>query len=105
MAAATSPPMATNTGNRTRMTTMTMAPATGVTLLDFGVAVAPDQVVVHQAARLHQRVADGGAHEAEAAPLQLLAHAVGRRRGGGHVGHLLPLVLQRLAVHEAPQHR
>ena len=41
---------------------------------DLGVAKAGDDVVVDHARRLHERVADGRSHEAEAAPLQVLAH-------------------------------
>src|SRR4051794_27861825 len=105
MAAATRPLMMTSTGNSTSTTTMTIAPATAVTLLDFGVPVAPHEVVVDEPARLHQRVADRAADEAEPFALELLAHAIRRRRGGGHVGHLLPPVLHGHAVDEAPQHR
>src|SRR4051812_22693881 len=44
---------------------------------------AVDGVVVHHSRRLHERVTDGGAHEAKAALLQVLAHGIGlgRRRG------------------------
>ena len=46
------------------------------------VAEAADRVVVHEPGRLHEGVADGRPDEAEAAPLQLLAHRLRERRLG-----------------------
>jgi hypothetical protein len=60
-------------------------------------------VVVHQAHGLHERVADGGAHEAEAAPRQVLRDRVGLGRTCGHVGQRAPTALDRPAADEAPQ--
>ena len=40
----------------------------------LGVAEAVSRVVVHETARLHERVADGRSHEAKAAALELFAH-------------------------------
>jgi hypothetical protein len=40
----------------------------------LGVAEAVRRVVVHETARLHERVADGRSHEAKAAALELFAH-------------------------------
>src|SRR6185312_365873 len=61
-----------------------------------------DEVIVDHAGRLQQRIADGGADEAEAALLQRLAHAVGQFGAGRHVGLAAPAVAQRLAVDEGP---
>src|SRR5438270_6220641 len=105
MAAATSPPMATNTGNSRRITTITIAPATHATLPEFGVAVAADEMVIHQTARLHDRVADGAADEPEPQPLEVLAHAVRGDRRRRNVAHRGPVVLHRCAVDVAPQQR
>jgi hypothetical protein len=66
---------------------------------------AVDGVVVDEPGGLHQRVADGRADEAEAAPLQLLAHRlrfVGLRR---QLGKLPPAADERLAADERPQQR
>ena len=56
----------------------------------LGVAEAARQMVVDQAARLHQRVADGRPDEAEAAALQRLAHRLRGRRAGRHLGERRP---------------
>src|SRR5438045_6554057 len=60
-------------------------------------------MVVHHAHGLHERVADGGADESEPALLEVLAH--GLRCGGlrGELTEAFPSVLDRPAVHEAPQ--
>src|SRR5688500_13389099 len=62
-------------------------------------------MIVDHAGRLHEGVADGRADEAEATPAQLLAHAVGYRRGRGHLGRAAPAVAPRRAVDEGPQVR
>ena len=64
---------------------------------------AVQDVVVDQPGRLHERVAGGRADEAEAAPLQLLAH---RRRLGGlrrDLADRAKRVHARLAVDERPE--
>src|SRR5262245_60690724 len=69
----------------------------------FGVAEAVHDMVVHEAARLHERVADRRADEAEAALLQILAHRLRLWRLGGDLPDLAPAVHERLAVDEAPE--
>src|ERR671934_2720904 len=69
----------------------------------FGVAKAAHDVVVDEAAGLHERVADGRPDEAEAPLLQVFAH---RLRLGGLCGNLAegaPAVHAGLAVDEAPE--
>src|SRR5579859_4260527 len=59
-----------------------------------------DPMIVHHTGSLHERIADGAAHEAETALLQVLAHCVGFR---GTVRRLAtPVVDLRLAAHEGP---
>ena len=59
-----------------------------------GVSMAPasDLVVVDHADGLHKGVADGGADEFEAAFLEVFAHGVALRRGGGRFAVVLPAV-------------
>jgi hypothetical protein len=65
-------------------------------------AKAGDEVVVHHPDRLHERVADGGTDEAEAAFFQVLAHRVRFGRGGGNLLHRAAAVLPGLAIDELP---
>jgi hypothetical protein len=65
-------------------------------------AKAIDEVVVHHSDRLHERVADRGADEAEAAYLQVLAHRVRLGRGGGNLLHRAPAVLPGPTADELP---
>src|SRR3954471_17846562 len=68
----------------------------------FPAAEAGVDVVVHHADGLHEGVADGGTHEAESPPLELLAH----RLGLGRVRRNLagpPVVHPGLAAHELPE--
>jgi hypothetical protein len=65
-------------------------------------AKAGDEVVVHHPDRLHERVADRGADEAEAAFLQVLAHRVRLGRGGRNLLHRAPAVLAGPAADELP---
>ena len=60
-------------------------------------------MVVDHPYRLHERVADRGTHELETPTLELLAHGIGLRRGGGDLGHPLPGVDFRLAAHVTSQ--
>src|SRR5436190_14412734 len=69
----------------------------------FRVAGTCHQVIVDHASRLHQRVADGGAHEFEAASQQIAAHRVGLGCARWNVGHASPAILDWLATDEAPQ--
>src|SRR5262249_29860167 len=59
-------------------------------------------VVVHEAAGLHEGVADGGAHEAEATGSQRGAERVGLGRGGGDVGQRAGAAELASAPDEAP---
>ncbi len=60
-------------------------------------------MVVDHAHGLHQRVADGRAHEAKAAPLQLPAHRPRLVGLGRQVRERAPAVFPRLTAHEPPQ--
>ena len=60
-------------------------------------------MVVDHAGRLHVRVDDRGADEAEAALLEILAERVGLRRSRRHLLVLGPAILNRLAADEGPQ--
>src|SRR5215471_2971976 len=71
--------------------------------LAFLVAIATGDVVVDHAGRLHVRVDDRAADEAEAALLELLAERVGLRRSRRHLLLVRPAILQRLAADEGPQ--
>src|SRR5262245_48745070 len=64
---------------------------------------AVDRVVVDQPARLHERVTDRRADEAEASLLQILAHRLRLSGLRGQLRELAPLVHERLAVDEAPE--
>ena len=66
------------------------------------VAEAGGGVVIDHADGLHEGVADGGAHETEAAILQALAYGIGDFRGGREADVSFPRVLDGLAVYERP---
>src|SRR5262245_17850320 len=57
------------------------------------VAEARDEVVVHEADRLHERVADRRADEGEAAPAQVAAERIRFRRPRGNPAERAPAVL------------
>src|SRR5687768_11304144 len=63
---------------------------------------AVDHVIVHQSYRLHERVADGGADEAEAAALEVFAQGVRLGSAGGDVTERAPPIDPRRAVDELP---
>jgi len=65
-------------------------------------AKAVDEVIVYHSDCLHERVADRGADEAEAALLQIPAHRVRLGRGGGNLLHRTPAVLSGPAADELP---
>src|SRR5207344_1947394 len=62
-------------------------------------------VVLHQTAGLHERVADGRTDESEPLRLQGLAHGLGLRGLGGDVAESLEPTHERLATDERPQER
>src|SRR5437879_6424336 len=66
------------------------------------VARAVDAVVVHEPGGLHEGVADGGAHEAEAALLEVAAHGVRLRGARRDLLEAPARVLERGAAHELP---
>src|SRR5579885_2168573 len=68
----------------------------------IGVTEAAHGVIVHQADRLHESVADRGADELEAAILQLFAHRVRFWCARGNLLGKLPAVDARLTVDELP---
>ncbi len=71
-------------------------------ILQRGIAEAGYDVVVYHADRLHERVADGGSHEIEAAFLQGFTHGVGMRGECGKAIHGFPGIYFRASVHELP---
>lgn len=60
------------------------------------------RVVIHHADCLHMGIADSAADETEPPPLQVAAHGIGNRGAGRDFLMVLPGVLQRSAIHEAP---
>ena len=70
---------------------------------EFRVSWTGDQVIVDHARCLHQRVADGRAHELKSASKQIAAHRIGFCRARGHLRHAAPPVLPRFASHKAPE--
>src|SRR3989442_11273448 len=70
--------------------------------LEFPVAEASYEMIVHHSRRLHVSVADSGAHEREPARLQFLAHRVGFWRPGRHFGKCPELIDAWATVHETP---
>src|SRR6185295_12269251 len=69
----------------------------------LAVAETAHLMVVDHADRLHEGVADGRPHEAEAALAQLLAHGLGLGGLGRDVGPFLEAVLPRSSADEAPE--
>src|SRR5919109_4562588 len=72
---------------------------------DLPAPEAADQMVVHHSDRLHERIADRRADEAEAPRLQIAAQqprSLGLRR---YLTRLAPSILHRPAVDEAPEIR
>src|SRR5437764_14135952 len=61
-----------------------------------------DQMIVHQAGRLHEGVHDRRAHEAEAAALQVARQRIGLRRARRHLAQRTPAVRDRLSADERP---
>src|SRR5438270_11173513 len=72
-------------------------------ILHLAVAEARDEMVVHHADGLHERVADGWPHEAEPALDQGLAHGVGFARARGQLAQTAAPVLLGYASHEGPE--
>ena len=72
---------------------------------DLGVTEAGDDVVVDHARRLHERVTHGRPHEAEAPPLQVLAHRPRLLSLGRDLAHLTEAVDLRRPADEAPEVR
>src|SRR5439155_1433216 len=66
-------------------------------------AAAVDDVVVDEARRLHERVADRRPDETEAAPLQILAQRLRLGRLRRDLAECLPAVYERGAADEAPE--
>src|SRR5690606_22035527 len=83
----------------------TAAAAAGGSPRELPVQEAAGQVVVHHAARLHERVADGRAHEAETAPREVLAERVRDGRARRHLLLRAPAIHPRPPVDEAPEIR
>src|SRR5258708_589419 len=69
---------------------------------ELGVTEAAGDVIVHEPAALHEGVADGRAHEAESAALEVLAHRVGFGGGRRNLAQRLAPVLYRRAPDELP---
>ena len=61
------------------------------------------EVIIHHPDGLHIRVNDGGAHEAEARLLEVLAQRIAHRGTCGDLSAVRPLVHQRYMVHMTPQ--
>jgi len=60
-------------------------------------------MVIDHADRLHEGVADGCSHEAEAAFFQIAAEGVRQRGAGRNFFETLPVVLDRYPIHKPPQ--
>lgn len=60
------------------------------------------EVIVHQAGRLHVRVANGGTDKFESALLEVPAQRVRLSGCGRHVAHGLPPIDDRCPVHKSP---
>src|SRR5437870_4341524 len=78
------------------------APGGGGAPAQLGMPEAAHHVVVDHAGGLHVGVADGGAHELEAAGLEVLAHGVGQRVPGRDLPRAEPAVVPRPSFHEPP---
>src|SRR2546430_14820886 len=72
-------------------------------ILQLAVAEARDEMVVHHADGLHERVTDGWPHEAEPALDQGVAHGVGFARARGQLAQATAPVLLGYASHEGPE--
>ena len=59
-------------------------------------------MVIHHPNRLHVRIADGGAHEFEAAFLESLAHGVTLGRTGGNLFKGFESILYGYSIDEPP---
>src|SRR5581483_10646820 len=70
-----------------------------------GMPVARDKVIVDHAGRLHEGVDDSRAAELEAARLEVLRDGARKLGLGRDVADRLVTVVDRFAVHEAPQMR
>src|SRR5438445_13738913 len=70
-----------------------------------GAPEAADQVIVDHPDGLHERIADGGSHELEAAAQKLLAHGVRLRRACGNLAERFPGIQLRLPVDKLPDKR
>src|SRR5882724_75841 len=62
-----------------------------------------DGVVVDNSHALHERVADSGAHEAEAAPDKIFAQRIRFRRSRRHLTHAAPAIQSGPPADEAPR--
>src|SRR3990172_6547465 len=69
---------------------------------DLRIPEALDGVIVDDAPRLHERIADGGADEPEAAPGQVLAHGVERGGSGRELFQRSPRISLWSAPDEPP---
>src|SRR5260370_1355118 len=69
---------------------------------DFAIAEAAGQVIVDHADRLHVRIDDRRADEAEPSALQIPAERVRFRRGGRDLPHHLPAIPLRTPADELP---
>ena len=74
----------------------------GESLLALAVAKAAHEMVVDEAAGLKMRIHDDGAHELEAASLEIGGKAIGNLGNCGHFPLFAPVVHHRPAVHETP---
>src|SRR2546422_6175268 len=72
-------------------------------VLHLAVTEAGDEVVVHHAHRLHERIADGRSDEAEAALRQGVAHRVGFTGARREVAEGAAAILFGSPAHEAPE--
>src|SRR5690348_8211253 len=73
--------------------------------LDLAPPIAADEVIVHHSRRLHERVADGRAHERKAPRLQVAAQRPCGLRLGRHLPRCAPVILDRAAADEGPEVR
>src|SRR3989475_9735423 len=95
-------------GMRRRVTRRMVAASSSGTgsltqVLHLAVTEAGDEVVVHHAHRLHERIADGRSDEAEAALRQGVAHRVGFTGARREVAEGAAAILFGSPAHEAPE--
>src|SRR5215831_10383248 len=69
---------------------------------ELRVPEAIDDVIVDHADSLHVRIDSRGAHETEAAKLEVFAERIGLRRGCWYLAHGFPLILPRPAFYKSP---